>query len=369
MLQIWLAKSAKEAREVTSTGGRWVAIETEYGDETVDEKDEGVSLSLNHHGELQNQDAPALAYKKNIGEKFDNFIISHVDLDVLFGILWTSGMIKKTSMTTGLSILVAMSDVNGYHTMGPILKKLPSNVREKFWAIGYLLNSWIINGESKTKKDFSDVLYKLLLRIQGIIENDVTPEQIRLYEDWFKSQQASSKKHLREIHKLASSDQLFVYRAPFNLTTAYEVGDQKAVMIVQYHEQAKSITIACYNDAVAKEYFGKRGVLTPLKKYFGKDAGGKMAIGGTSRNHELQPEMLSGFIEFIHREYFNKPEVIDLTDKLETIEISGKKIITIKDSELFKSYPHVWAAQAVQKMAEVKIEEHYVDGAVVGVGV
>ena len=351
-LNIWLAKTPKEAREVAASGGRWVAIETEYGDDTVDESDEGISLSLNHHGDLQHNDAPALAYKKTIGERFDNFVISHIDMDVLFGILWTSGMIRQNQMTTGLSILVAMSDINGYHTMGPMLEKLPQEVKEKFWSLGYTLNNWTLHGESKTKKDFSQELNGLLTRMKSIIEEDITEEQREQFQGWFNAQQESAKKHLKEIHRLNGNENMFIYRAPFNLTTAYEVGGEKAVIIVQYHEQAKSITIACYDDETAKAYFGKKGVLAPLKKYFGKEAGGKMAIGGTSRNHEMQPEMLNGFIEFMHREYFNSPEIIDLENKLDEIDINGKKVFTLKDVDLYRGYPHIWAAKVAELTEE-----------------
>ncbi len=333
MLKVILAKSYDDAKKVANSGGAWVAVETEYGVKTLGKEHQNVALELNHHGEHQNRDAPALAYKLNLDVRYDNFIISHIDLDVLFGILWTAGWLKKTKTTLELSKLVALADTEGFHIAKSKLEFAPEELAQKYYAIGYLANSWVINDDGKNVKDVSKEIHKLLLRIKDIILGSVTSDQIQKYNQWFIEQDKVAKLHLKEIKSLNEDENLFVYRAPFRLTTAYSIDNIKASIIVQYNEQSKSISLSCFDTEVAKRFFGPSGVITPLKKYFGKDAGGKNNVGGTSRSHDIQPEMLQGFLEFLYREYLNIPEVIDLSD---SIAITGRKIITMRDAELYK---------------------------------
>ena len=344
MLKVILAKSAPEAAKVISKSDKaWVAIETEYGDQTIGTDCPGVELALNHHGIHQKNAAPALAYQKNLSKRYDNFIISHIDLDVLFGILWSAGWLKKTDTTKGLANLVALADTNGFHTIRPLLDEMPSRISNRYYAIGYLLNSWVINDNGQLVKDISKEIHKLLLKIKDIIIDGATPEQIALFKQWFASQEEAAKNHLINIYPLCDNDNLFVFVAPFSLTTAYQVRDKNASIIVQYNEQSKSISLSCFNIKVAQKYFGKEGVLTPLRKYFGKDAGGKYTIGGTSRSHDTQPEMLQGFIDFLRREYLNIPEVIEIYKKQETTQA------TLGHS---KKYPF----QAIIKLLDEKID-------------
>jgi hypothetical protein len=336
MLRVCLAKSYDDAINfLKNVDGAWVAIETEYGDNVLDSNHPKVDLSLNHHGSLQNEDAPALIYKKHLKKRYDNFIISHIDLDVLFGILWTAGWLKKTTTTKLLSKLVATADIYGFHAVAPILETIPQNIAERYYAIGYLANSWVINDNGQSLVDISREVHKLLLRIKDIILDGASPEQISLYTNWFAEQEKAAKIHLKEIKPLCrgNGDNLFIFRAPFSLTTAYEIGNIQAKVIVQYNEQSKSISLSCFDEQVAHQYFGEIGVIEPLQKFFGEAAGGKKTIGGTPRDQDIQPEMLSAFVEFLFREYFNVPEVVDLTDK---IEVTKEKTLIIKDEVFIK---------------------------------
>jgi hypothetical protein len=340
MIRVYLVKSYDVARTfLETTDDEWIAIETEYGDKVIDETHENVALALNHHGDLQCEDAPSLIYKKPLKKRYDNFIISHIDLDVLFGILWTAGWLKKTTTTKLLSKLVAMADIQGFHVINPILETVPKNIAERYYAIGYLANSWVIKDNGQNLVDISREVHKLLLRIKDIILNGASQEQIDLYTKWFSEQEKSAKAHLKEIKPLCGDtiDNLFVFRAPFSLTTAYKVGEIQARIIVQYNEQSKSISLSCFDDRTAELYFGENGVIEPLQKFFGEGAGGKKTIGGTPRNQDIQPEMLSAFVEFLFREYFNVPEVVDLSDK---IEIS-KKSIVVKDDKFVKHHKDI----------------------------
>jgi len=337
MLKVILAKSYDEARSfLQEAGGQWVAIETEYGHNTIDEKCPGVALSLNHHGELQHEEAPALAYKKNPA-RYDNFIISHIDLDVLFGILWTAGWLKKTKTTIELSKYVALADTRGFHIAKNMLEEKNPDLKEKYLAIGYLVNSWVINDNGKNIVDISKEVHKLLLRIKDIILDGVTEDQIKSYLKWFSEQEAAAKAHLKEIRPLCgtTSDNLFIFRAPFSLTTAYAIGEVEAQIIVQYNEQSKSISISCFDEQVAQKYFGDRGVIEPLQKFFGRHAGGKKAIGGTPRSQDIQPEMLPAFVDFLYREYFNVPEIEEISGD---IKLTDSRLLGKHQEAIMKLY-------------------------------
>lgn len=348
MLKVVLAKSSDDAAKVAgSSPGPWVAIETEYGNNSLNTTHPNVELALNHHGEFQKRDAPALIYKQKLQTRYDDFIVSHIDLDVLFGILWTAGWLKKTKTTIELSNLVAAADTDGFHTIKPKLERVSSDISQKYYAIGYLVNSWIINDNGKNVKDISKEVHKLLLRIKDIILDGVTQDQIDKYQNWFMEQEKVAKLHLRQIKPLCSGENLFVYRAPFRLTTAYSIGDIDAKVIVQYSEQSKSISLSCFDADIAIKYFGENGVIEPLKKYFGNDAGGKLAVGGTSRSHDVQPEMLPGFVDFLFREYFNMPEVTEIESSELVVD---RKLVTITDPKLITIH------EGLKSVAWVKTE-------------
>jgi hypothetical protein len=312
MLKVMLAKSYAAAQAVADNGNNWVVIETEYGGQTLGIEHPNVLMECNHHGELQANEAPSLSCYQ-CQTRYDNFIISHIDLDVLYGMLWAAGWLKKTKTTMMLAKLIAKADVDGFHVIDEELKRVPQSVKEKYLAIGYLVNSWVFNDDGQDIKDISKETHKLLLRIKDIIIDGVNPEQIALYEKWFNEQQKVVKDHLLDVYDLCDEHKLFIYRAKFSLTSAYTIDDLKASMIVQYNEQSKSITLSCYDENVATHFFGEKGVIAPLTQFFGEGAGGKKTIGGTPREINIQPEMLQAFINFLLREYLNIPEIEEVT--------------------------------------------------------
>jgi hypothetical protein len=310
MINVVLAKSYSAAVEVATNGKDWVAIETEYGENTLGLEHPNVIKACNHHGEHQMNEAPAIQCSYS-DKRYDNFIVSHIDLDVLFGILWSAGWLKKTNITRALSELVAKADIDGFHTINDMLDNMPLEIKERYYAIGYLVNSWVFNDDGKLIKDISKETHKLLLRVKDIIIDGAQKEQIALYEQWMLEQKKVVKKHLQMVHKICDG-YFFAFRAPFSLITAYSIDDMKAKIIIQYNEQSKSITLGCYDEKTAERFFGSQGVIEPLVKFFGDGAGGKKTVGGTPRESNIQPEMLNAFIEFIFREYLNIPETIEV---------------------------------------------------------
>ncbi len=315
MLNVQLAKTFKAAQLVATQSKDWVAIETEYGDRVLDNTSSNVVLSLNHHGDLQENLPPAMAFKSiPTLTRYDNFIISHIDLDVLFGILWTAGWLKKTRVTTSLSEIVAHADLEGFHKVADLFatETYSQDIIQRYYAIGYLVNTWVINDNGLDQKDISKEVHKLLLRIKDIILDGPTPELIKKTEEWFIAQEQIASSYLQTIVNICDDIKLFIFRAPFGLTTAYQIKKIHASLIIQYHEQSKSITLSCIDNQTAQRFFGDTGVIEPLQNFFGKDSGGKKAIGGTPRGVTIQPEMLPAFQEYLQREYFNIPTIIKL---------------------------------------------------------
>lgn len=309
MIRVELAKNISAAQELADQLPRVVAVETEYGEHSLNTSHPNVEVALNHHGKDQNKIVPALSYKLFNGVPYDNFIVSHIDLDVLFGIMWASGLLKETATTIQLAELTAKSDLYGFHIVQDMLPQYPKHIQQKYLLIGYLVNSWVINDDGHNQKDISKEVHKLMLKIKDIIINNVDEQCLESVNEWLEQQERIAKHHLREIVELCNDELMFVFQASFSLTTAYKIGDEKASIIVHYNEQSKSISLSCYDEATAQRYFGKDGVIEPLQKFFGPNAGGKNVIGGSPRDLNLQPEIIQSFVEFLKREYFNIPMV------------------------------------------------------------
>ena len=306
MIKVMLAKTFAASVTVADIPKKWVAVETEYGHKTLNSYHQNVVFTMNHHGNHQIEDAPAV---KGIdcSIRYDNFIVSHIDLDVLFGILWASGMMPKTQIAEQLSNLVADADINGFHKVLGYIEEIPQNIKEKYLAIGYLINGWFFNDNGLAVKDISKEVHKCILRIKDIICGEVTPSMIENYTNWMNEQHKVVKQSLLGIFHLGGGDHLFSFSAGFSLTTAYVVDKLTASIIVQYNTSTRSITLSCINNETAIRLFGSNGVITPLINFFGAEAGGKCAIGGTPRNQEYHPEMLDAFIQYLMREYLNPP--------------------------------------------------------------
>lgn len=309
MIYVQLCKSFQDAQTIADNTPRVVAIETEYGNDSLGVWHPNVEVALNHHGSNQGNKAPSLSWELFRENTYDNFIVSHIDLDVLFGLLWAGGWLKETQTTIQLSKLVADADVNGFHVVQSYLDDVPKHIKDKYLCIGYLVNSWIINDNGKKSIDISKEVHKLLLKIKDIIIGNPTPHQLKEVNDWLLHQNSAAKRHLKKIVDIGDDARMFIYRAPFSLTTAYILDEEKADVILQYNEQSRSLTLGCFNDEVAQKYFGKNGVIEPLRKFFDKTAGGKTAVGGSPRDIDLQPEVVEAFASFLNREYFNVPEI------------------------------------------------------------
>jgi len=300
MIDIRLCSSYEQAVNVSKTMTDVVAIETEYGDEYFGKKD-GAVLELLHHGKLSdNKPASTILIPnnyENVNYKYNNFIISHIDLDTVFGIMWAGGYLKNTKTARVISELVGYLDINGFYKFKNELLDYNNPDHIKLLAITSLINFWKINLNSLSKD-----IHKLILRIRDYIILGV-PESIKKYL----LQGINENDFLKEITELELSIPkiLVTYISNTSVTDRYLNNGLEYDMILQYNTGSNSITLACQNEELAKKYFGSNGVIEPLQAFFGKKAGGHKSIGGSPRGKKLQIEYLEAFLKFLKRNYFN----------------------------------------------------------------
>jgi len=308
MVKVILVKDFELAKETAKEIAPCCAIECEFGDNTITEENEGVIEAFYHHGEHSNNKPPCLRW--DIFDKYnkglDNFLISHIDLDTIFGILWASKILRPTRMTKEIAKLVAIQDLNGFHYLeANILNDLDEELKYRFLGIGYMMNIFKFEDDNQLKVDFSRNIHKLLLKIKDIIiegiDNDLK-EKINL---WLSNKKIEAEKLLKDYENNLFN--YFIKNGSINPLSAYilSVHDKYAKVNIVYNTETGIISISAFNDKEAKEIFGENGVITPLQKFFGEDAGGRISVGGSPRNKFIAKEKADAFVSWIKRNYFN----------------------------------------------------------------
>ena len=146
------------------------AVEAEYGDGKLSTNDIGISASFAHHKIGKDYYQPCLAYQNDISNYSENFIISHVDTDTIFGIGWISGMFNNVSPSIyeklkELSLMISINDNFGYHS-------IPKDTAERFkkeWDVilSYVSHAKKMISKSKFKNYYncSNIILKCLYNI------------------------------------------------------------------------------------------------------------------------------------------------------------------------------------------------------------
>jgi len=312
MIQVMKANSyedAKKAFNILKNKGPVVAVETEYGNEYFGKKD-GAEIELLHHGVNQNSYPAAQAYYMDPNydplKKYDNFIVSHIDLDTIFGIAWAAGFFKKTPVTIALSELISQVDQYGFAWfMKNKYGKIDPIIEGKFLMIGFLIGSWKFK-ESNELIDISKDVHKLILRIKDVVINKQFDAEIELakenLEEYLDFKEKIYKKTIQQDLSIPGILNVFISNKPVLDAYYWEAGCD---IIIQYNTGSGSITLATKDIETAKEYFGEEGVLAPIKIFFGENAGGRVNIAGSDRKLHLQIEYLEAFVKFIRRCYLN----------------------------------------------------------------
>ena len=307
MLNITLVKNYEEAlkvaQELKSQGKKVCAIECEYGDNALMEPD--VDLALNHHGKFSDNLPPSKRYDlhEKLKDPFDNFIVSHIDLDSIFGILWTSKILKPTEIAKALADLSSIQDLNGFHYLEKhILSDLETAVKFRFLAIGHLVSKITIEDNDSTIVDVSRIVHKTILKIKDIVVQGVPNYYKDKINDWLINKEKEVIKYLEAENDVYN---FFIASNGINLLSAYKVNGKFKEINIVYQSENRTISLACFSDEVAIKYFGENGVITPLQRFFGSKAGGRLTVGGSPRDEKVNKEKALAFKDFLDKEYFN----------------------------------------------------------------
>jgi len=295
--KIIVASSLEEATEIANKyKGTFnvVAIEAEWGDLALEEP--YVDLSINHHGARANNPCPAeigLERDVNYHNKNNVYILSHLDADTLFGIMWVEGMLNKNTETRNLCEIIAFSDKKGYHKAKDKYRDIKNtNLGRKWLTLGYLFSR-------NTKVSPGDVTDKVRLILEAavkIIEHD-SVKDLTIYKE---ASKWSSKKQKNVLEALDyEGEKILGFVGKLFYCDNYSLLDKTREFIVQYDTQLQTILFSSIDEATAKKYFGEKGVVSVLQEYFGDEAGGHVAIGGSPRNKKLSQKEYVDFINFV----------------------------------------------------------------------
>ena len=322
MIKVLLCKDFELGKEKAKELAPCCAVECEYGDNVLDESVEGIELAFYHHGKFSDEKPPCLRWDvyEKLEKPFDNFLITHVDLDTIFGIMWASKILKPTEIAKKIAELVAIQDLNGFHFVeAEILPKLKDSLKYRFLGIGYILNKFKFEDNNELCADYSKAVHKAILKIKDVIIDGVDAELKKTIDNWLENKE-------KEVLKLVKNHRkdlfnYFIKSGSINPLAAYKlpIHDTFSKVNIVYNSETGIVTIGAYNEEWAKKLFGEKGVIEPLQKYFGPTAGGRVSVGGSPREKFITKEEADGFVDWLNRNYFDK-KVESFTTKIKLIE-------------------------------------------------
>jgi len=308
MVNVLLCKEFELAKEKAKEIGNVGAIECEYGDNTITEDMEGVSLSFYHHGEYADNKPPCLRWDvyDTLEKPLDNFIISHIDIDTVFGIMWASKILRPTDIAKEIAELVALQDINGFHYMeAKIIHNLPDYLKYRFLGIGYTLSRFKFDDSEGNCIDFSRAVHKMILKFKDIIVDGITDELKEVIDTWLIEKEKKTLVLIQDYQE--NFFNYFIKSGSINPLSAYKLSihPEYAKINIVYNSESGLLTLAAFNEEWAKKIFKENGVITPLQKYFGDAAGGRISVGGSPRSKFISKEEADGFVKWLKRSYFN----------------------------------------------------------------
>lgn len=245
----------------------FTGLELEYGDDVLDSSNSNIAHSFNHHSTIPNDKKmfPCEAFKYMKDKKLEpqsNFLLSHIDLDVIFGIGWLCGCFPLNNPKfIKMAGLIKEADT-GALIEDPVLNRL-------LFFVNRLKKKCVINNSGVA--NISSLVLICLGKIRSTICKGYTKEEYPL---------------IPTVNKLKqSNDFISVYGKKFN--DFYKNGNKFII--------CKTHGLSVYGQ---EEYCTKHNinVSSILKEYFGNEAGGTNTAGGSPRKTKLN---MVDFKEFI----------------------------------------------------------------------
>lgn len=284
---VFIASNYEVAKKLTEVVPKKIpnitfcGIEAEWGSRELDESIPNITKVFNHHGNNINIPA-ALAYKELYLDNqsgftrnyySENFIISHLDADTIFGIGWVSGFFSYTKEMIDLSNLIAEIDIKGYHN---------TNIPEEYTVKFEVIKSIISHAKNSLKKvkfknyyNCTPIIIKALNKICTILGNNYL---LNKRYDLIMKEKSSN---LFTIVKLPESDdKVHIYNKRIN-----DFSDGEHLFLIIWN-----ITLSIYgrDNDIVKKYIPE-GLPNFLNNIM-PGSGGQFSAAGTKRKRPIKRE-------------------------------------------------------------------------------
>lgn len=254
-----------------------IVIECEFGDRQIDEKVDGVELSLNHH--LNDGIQPTLAFGIDL-EKYsrEHIVITHIDADTIFGIGWISGIFENTSEFRKISNIISKIDIYGFHN---VISHLTENEKELIEVIYSIILSirHKVNSISRDIKRCNYII-KSLHKIRSYIlgERDIK----KIYNKLQKSINSYLDTNDLGFMKELSTEKIHVFTKRINNFSLFNTE-----FIVNYNMKGGTVSIFGKNRNTVEKYFPDG--LGKLMESFFKEGGGQFGAAASGRRKVVTP--------------------------------------------------------------------------------
>ncbi len=271
MLRILVGKDLTTAQEIISREGEApiATIEAEYGNTVV----EGVKATYAHHVAGYTT-APALQGNngdfsvEDILDSSNYILISHIDLDVICGIL---SVLNAYDVRDAVKEAVNYIDCNGQHKLGSVKDPEGKAFIESYIGI---VSKYRAPFGAEDVTDYCKMVGNILM---GNQQKDV---------DWAElgAQVLAQKEAEASKATVLKNNGVVLYDAPenvFGLNSAYTVAGEEYNYTVVYSNKFKTITVAA---AAGKDQ--SLNLVEFMQGQFGTEAGGHYGIAGSPRGKE-----------------------------------------------------------------------------------
>ena len=168
---VFISSTYEVAKNISKTmnqnyGTEFCSIEADFGNDKLTVNDIGIKSAYSHHKINDEYFQPCLTFQITNDSNFpysENFIISHVDADTIFGIGWLCGMFDRVSTRTyntlkDISLMISTMDNFGYHS----ISKISLEKYKKEFSV-------ILSYVSHAKKSISKVKFQKYYNCSSII--------------------------------------------------------------------------------------------------------------------------------------------------------------------------------------------------------
>lgn len=339
-VKIWLCPSydaAIKQKDTLEADGHVVACsEAEYGDLEV--KGSRDDLSLAHHGPREANPAPCLAKNRDPHDAPDAFLVSHIDLDAVGGILALQGIKPEDDKFWEAAAFI---DVNGGHH----LKELQQNIQDKLNAV-YAWNDTQKTTNTNELKEPIDVTAEIRewQKALDAIIDERHPEHEAMIE--------AGRKMVRDAYmavenKLVFENEnvrVFVSDGP-NCNQNYvssKTGEHVPAIISR--NKYGGITLSFEDGG---QTFSAREIMQSI---FGKEAGGRDGIAGSPRGQKVELSDLSKVACAVNSKYIEKQPVQQTTlDDAKIVDTSEMNLQIKTRGPISPTDDLEWMAEQLEK--------------------